>query len=112
MTRRWLGTLIGPHADADAAWRVVRAQIRRIGRLTNAHRHDQEQIVYLKAELVRVIGERNEANAEIERLKTELAAVRRAQDLEESRKARYRAAWLSCRQTRSRIKENTNGNGG
>jgi regulator of replication initiation timing len=109
MTRRWIGTLVTPHADADAAWRLVRAQIRRIGRLTNAHRRDQEQIVFLKAELARVISERAEANVEIERLKAELTAVRRAQDLAERRAAHDRLVWVSRQPKIRRVKENTSG---
>jgi hypothetical protein len=110
--RRTVATWIDPgvrrvQKDADSAWRLCRRQIRQIGRLRNSHYRDQQQIAFLKAELLRVITERFELNSaltqatvENDELKTKLAAAQRAHDHEERRTARYRLAWVSCRQHR------------
>jgi len=116
MIRRRLIAIIDPgvrrlHSDAELGWRMFRMQTRRIGRLINARNDDRNRIAALETNLLKAVEDRFKMNTaltaasdEIDQLRKELAAARRAHDDDERRATRYRAAWLICRQTRSQIR--------
>lgn len=116
MIRRWLTVLVSDRVRElqralDVEERMCTRQTRRISELLRKHHLDQQQLDYHKTELLRVVTERfetnaalTEANNEIVRLEKELDAARRAYDVDERRAARYRLAWVSCRQTRTQMR--------